>query len=278
MNNKPWICITGSASGLGRYLTGKLLNQGHQIIATDINKEALQTASKEDNWISHNLILETLDITVLAEWEQLLERHAPNENRQGNKVFSHLLNIAGFIQPGDAFENTVTQFKRHLDINVMGMINGCSVFLPHFTKHQQGHIINIASFAGILPVPGVVAYSTSKAAARSFSNGLAMDLYFTNSPINVSCVCPDLIATPMMDKQVGYGKHSRFVFSGDKPLTVEEVGDTILTTVWQKKPIEVALPRKREIQVRLLSLFPNLMLPVYKYLAKKGEKKLARLQ
>ena len=144
-----------------------------------------------------------------------------------------------------------------LKVNLTGTINGCDCLLPHFMQRRTGHIINIASLAGYGPVPGVVGYCVSKTAVRSFSNGLAMDLAVAGSPVKVSCVCPDLIATPMMDQQLNYGEHSRVVFSGNKPLTTEEVGACILGKVWTKKPMELAIPARRAWMGKLMGPAPG---------------------
>ncbi|WP_293146330.1 SDR family oxidoreductase [Moritella sp.] len=264
-----WIWITGSASGLGRHLTTELVNKGYSILATDINMLALDQAINEEQWPTEQVTLAALDITELAQWQALFKLSVA----QG-KQFSHLLNIAGFIEPSCGYKQPSRQIEKHININLMGIVNGCDTLLPHFQQSGAGHIINIASLAGIAPVPGVVAYSTSKAAVRSFSNGLAMELKLDNIPVNVTCVCPDLISTPMMEKQLTYGDHSKLVFSGGKALTVEQVGQLILGPVWRNKTIEVAIPFKREWQVRLTALFPNRMMGLYRYLANKGRRKL----
>ena len=189
--------------------------------------------------------------------------------------FSHLLNVAGIIRPGYAFENSARETGIQLQVNTMGTINGCDTLLPHFNQQHRGHFINIVSYAGFGPLPGVVGYTVSKTATRTFSNGLAMDLAIANSPIKVSCVCPDLIATPMMDLQVGYEDHSRIVFSGKRPLSTEEVCSVVLGRVWDEQPIEVAIPSLKGWLPRIGGLNPKLGLWVFRRLEDKGRKNLA---
>jgi nucleoside-diphosphate-sugar epimerase len=265
----PWVWVTGSASGLGRYLTGQLLQKGYRVLATDLSQDALLQARDEDAWPHDRVALESLNITELTEWQELLEKY----QQQGVK-FSHLLNVAGIIRPGFAYENTASEIGMQVNVNLMGTVNGCDVLLPHFTANSSGHLINVASYAGFGPVPGVVGYSTSKAAVRSFSNGLAMDLNMSGSPVNVSCVCPDLIATPMMDRQVNYGEHARLVFSGKRPLTTDEVAQVILGEVWEQQPIEVAIPKVKGWGIRLMGLNPDISLWLSRQIEKKGIKNL----
>lgn len=270
---KPWVWVTGSASGLGRYVTGQLLQRGYSVLATDLRDDELERVAASDGWPTSRLQLAKLDITDRDNWQSLFD-----ETQQQGRQFSHLLNIAGFIHPGHVFENTAQQMRTHLDINVMGMANGCDVLLPHLEALQRGHIINIVSLAGFGPAPGIVAYCASKAAARSFSSGLAMDLAYAGSSVKVSSVCPDVIATPMMDKQVGFGDHSRIVFSGARALTVEETGGLILGQVWDKQPLEVALPFHTAWTARLIGLKPDWGMWLSKRLEAKGKKKLAAMR
>jgi len=272
-DQKPWVWVTGSASGLGRYITGQLLQRGYSVLATDLRDDQLQQVAASDGWPASRVQLAKLDITDRENWQSLFE----DTQQQGLK-FSHLLNIAGFIRPGYAYENTAQQMRTHLDINVMGMANGCDVLLPHLEKQNRGHIINVVSLAGFGPAPGVVAYCASKAAARSFSGGLAMDLALAGSPVKVTSVCPDLIATPMMDKQVGFGEHSRIVFSGTKPLTVEETGGLILGRVWEQQPMEAALPSHKAWVARLAGLKPEWGMWMSRKIEAKGKRKLEAIR
>jgi 3-oxoacyl-[acyl-carrier protein] reductase len=107
---------------------------------------------------------------------------------------------------------------------------------------------------------------------------LAMDLKMADLPIKVSCVCPDLIATPMMDHQVTCGEHSRLVFSGKKPLTADEVAQVILGEVWEQQPMEVAIPKVKGWNIRLMGLNPEISLWLSRQIEKKGVKNLNRFR
>jgi nucleoside-diphosphate-sugar epimerase len=272
-DDEPWVWITGSASGLGRYLTGQLLQKGFRVLATDQNLDALEATAAEDGWAQNRGALEKLDVSAHQQWQTLFERYTGQGAR-----FSHLLNVAGIIRPGNSFSNMARDIGLQVKVNLTGTVNGCDCLLPHFSEHNAGHIINIASLAAFGPVPGVVGYCVSKAAVRSFSNGLAMDLAIDGSPVKVSCVCPDLIATPMMDQQINTGDHSRVVFSGNRPLMTEEVGAVILGKVWNEGPMEIALPARRGWMGKIMGMRPQLALWGARRLEDKGRAKLASLR
>lgn len=268
-----WIWITGAASGLGRNLAGQLLHKGYCVLATDQNLEALKTAATHDHWPEQFVRLASLDVSVRKQWQQLFSRCIAD-----GITFSHLLNVAGIIRPGNSFDNPARDVGAQVKINLTGTVNGCDTLLAHLQEQGRGHIINIGSLASYGPVPGVVGYTVSKTAVRAFSNGLAMDLDLAQSPVKVTCVCPDLIATPMMEHQLEYGDHARIVFSGDAPLHVDEVVALILGRVWQEQPMEAAIPRKRALMAAVMGLDPRLALSGARRLEGRGRDNLSRLR
>jgi nucleoside-diphosphate-sugar epimerase len=269
----PWVWVTGSASGLGCYLTTQLLQKGFRVLATDQNLDALEASAVEQGWSKEHVALENLDVSVRKQWQTIMAKYVEKGAR-----FSHLMNVAGIIRPGYSFTNMARDIGLQVKVNLIGTVNGCDSLLPHFEESSSGHIINIASLAALGPIPGVVGYCVSKSAVRSFSNGLAMDLSIQNSPVKISCVCPDLIATPMMDKQVECGDHSRLVFSGNRPLTTEEVGAVILTKVWHEQPMEIAIPARKAVMGKLMGMSPKLALWGFRRLEDKGRATLHSLR
>jgi 3-oxoacyl-[acyl-carrier protein] reductase len=130
----------------------------------------------------------------------------------------------------------------------------------------RGHILNIASLAGIAPVAGLTLYSASKFAVRGFTLAAATDL--KPHGVAVTVVCPDAVATPMLALQEDFAE-AALTFSGSKPLTVEEVGSAILDAL-ESRPLEVALPHSRAILARFASAAPGLASHVDPWLRKKG--------
>ncbi len=265
----PWIWVTGAASGLGRHLVGQLLQKGRCVLATDQDLAALEQSASADCWPARRVQCAALDVGVRKQWQDLLAQQCAN-----GRTFSHLLNVAGIIRPGYSFENTARDVGVQVKVNFTGTLNGCDTLLPHLEQHGSGHIINIGSLASFGPVPGVVGYTVSKSAVRTFSNGLAMDLELAGSPVKVSLVCPDLVATPMLDHQLEYGDHARIVFSGDRVLSIEEVCSAILGHVWNEQPMEFALPAGRALMARFMGMYPRLSLLGAKRLEDKGRRSL----
>jgi 3-oxoacyl-[acyl-carrier protein] reductase len=166
-------------------------------------------------------------------------------------------NIAGYLMPGYVTDVAPEVFDMHVDVNVKGVMYACHVGAKQMRKQGHGHIINIASIAGISHVPGLAAYCATKHAVRGFSLALAHEL----SPhgIHVSVVCPDAVETPMLQMQTKYPE-AAMTFGGGRGLTLQEV-ERALLSVLAKKPLEVVLPvpgSGRAFASKLSNAFPEL--------------------
>jgi 3-oxoacyl-[acyl-carrier protein] reductase len=181
-----------------------------------------------------------------------------------------LLNVAGVIRPGYVYEVAAADVDFHIDINTKGVIHGTHTAARQMLKQGGGHIVNIASLAGIAPVPGLPLYSASKFAVRGFSLAVAQEL--APMGVKVSVVCPDAVQTPMLDLQVDKAQ-AALTFSGSRTLTVQEVAGAILDHVLVKAPLELMLPVQRGWLAKLASAFPGLNARLIDALRRKGERK-----
>ena len=241
--------ITGSASGIGRVVADRLVAAGHRVLATDIDEGALERHAAEEGWPSSRARRARLDVTSADDWRRVLAE--ADEHFGGLDV---LYNIAGFLQPGytDAF--ALEDIDRHFDINVKGVMIGTRLAAERMVAQGRGHIVNIASMAALAPVPGLALYSASKYAVRSFSLAAAVEL--EKKGVAVTVVCPDAVATPMLDKQVDFDE-AALTFSGSRVLTADEVAEAITNRVLRDRPMELAIPRSRKVLARIADLVPE---------------------
>lgn len=257
--------LTGCASGIGRHLTQRLLAQGHRVLATDIDGDGLQRAAQSwpaESRSQNRLRLATLDVRDDVAWEQTLGDAV--DAWQGIDV---MMNVAGFLRPAHVADATTEDVHRHFDINVKGVVFGTRAAARHMIKARRGHIINIASLASLAPIPGIALYSASKYAVRGFSLAAAEEL--RQHGVAVTTVCPDAVATPMLDLQVDYPE-AALTFTAPKFLSVEEVADLILGKVMKRRPLLVSLPKRRALLARLADLFPAAQRPIASFLERQG--------
>lgn len=266
--NLHWI-VSGAASGIGQELAKQLLARGDRVCACDVQPAGLQ-ALKALAGASAQLRVETLDVRDAEAWKTLV---AQVEAEDG--PVDVLANIAGVLKENWVQDATAAEVDFHFDINVKGVIFGTQAVLPSMLARGQGHIINIASLAGLSPVPGIGLYSASKFAVRGYSLVAAMEL--ANKGIAVTAICPDAVQTPMLDIQQGKPQ-TALTFSGPRALTAQEVVAAILGPVLRDRPFEIALPAWRGATAKLAGNLPQLGNKAIGLFRKAGEKRQKLIQ
>ena len=266
-NKNKVVWITGSASGVGRHLANAFVEKGYRVLATDINFISLKKSFSEAARTNKNLILEKQDVTSKKDWEVVFKKVILKF-----KQLDILINNAGYVKPSFLIKTNEQDLNRHIDINFKGVAIGSLTAAKYMQQQKKGHIINIASLAGVAPVSGLGLYSAAKFAVRSFSLVLAHEL--KEHGVYVTVVCPDLIKTPMYELQLDYADESALVFSGPKPLTTKDIENVIFQKALKKKPMEITLPRSRGFLSKMGNIFPNLSYHLSKGLRKKGRKKI----
>ncbi|MBK8702224.1 MAG: SDR family oxidoreductase [Saprospiraceae bacterium] len=251
--------VTGAASGIGKHFAGELATRGFQLVLADVNEEGLAAAFTPH----HNTLLFHLDVRRADQWTELIAAALQRFGR-----IDYLFNIAGIIQPGFIAETAVEWIDRHIDINAKGVMYGTKLVSEVMVKQRSGHIVNIASLAGVAPIKGISFYSASKYAVRGFSLAAAYEL--RPHGVFVTVVCPDLVDTPMLDLQLNYPREAALTFSGPKrALQVSDIS-RVLWRVMKDKPLEVMFPASRGWMARLGNLLPALAQLLDAQLTRKG--------
>ncbi|HEY1057569.1 MAG TPA: SDR family oxidoreductase [Limnobacter sp.] len=238
--------VTGAASGIGQALVIALLEQGHRVCACDINTAGLELLKRHAD--AHQLRLAALDVRDAQAWQTLLDSVVHEWG-----ILDVLCNVAGVLKENWVHEATASEVDFHLDINVKGTVFGVQAAVKHMLPNHAGHIINIASLAGLSPVPGLSLYSASKFAVRGYSLSAALEL--APHGIAVTTICPDAVQTPMLDIQLGKPQ-TELTFSGPRALRTDEVVAAILKAL-DTHCVEVSLPAWRGATAKLASLAPN---------------------
>jgi len=264
MANPKVIIVTGCTSGIGLHMACAFAKQGHKVVATARNLERLQIIAANASWDPNQVLLEQLDIRSPVAWQHTIDRAIERWGR-----VDVLLNNAGYLKPGYIHELDPSEIDAHLDTNVKGTIMGSQVTAKQMVKQGSGHIINIASLAGIAPVPGLALYATSKFAVRGFSLSIADEL--KPYGVSVTVLCPDAVETPMLEMERDY-EETALVFSGGKILSVIDIENAIINRAMKRKPLEIALPGTRGFLAKLSSFLPEISSKAIGQLKKKGLK------
>lgn len=261
--------VTGAGGGLGAKIAAVLAGRGYTVNVTDLD---LAAAEKTASALGGKAFATALDV---RDDEAVHAAAATTVQRAGR--LDVWVNNAGVLFTGPAWEQDAAQRRLMVEVNTMGLMNGTVAAIKQMLGSGGGHIVNIASLAGLVLVPGEAVYSGTKHAVLGFSLSTQADLHQALiKDIHISCICPNGIWTPMLyDKLEDPG--AALSFSG-KLLTVDEVAravDKVLDRPRQVTPV----PMWRGVQVRVLDAVPDLALkalPLVVSQARRNQKRLLR--
>ena len=180
--------LTGAASGIGRSFALALAKEGMNLYISDINMERLANVKKEIEEMGCKVIAVKCDVSKYEDFEK-----AAKDFHSKFGDMDLLINNAGIAISGGIEELELEDWKKVLDINLWSIIYSLKVFLPRMLEKKSGHIVNVASTAGVCGTSEPLPYITSKFAVVGLSEALYGQLY--NRGINVSVIVPSYIKT-----------------------------------------------------------------------------------
>ena len=184
--------VTGAGSGLGRELCLKLAERQYRILLADFNVAGAQETLDMVRKAGGDGEVYECDVSKKESVEQMA-RYAFDKFKRVDL----LINNAGVTSSGFTGEAPIEDWKWCIDIDMWGMIYGCHYFIP-LMKAQGGggHIVNVASLAGLICLPEMGPYNVAKAAVVALSETMKPELAPHN--IGVSVVCPSFFNTNLL--------------------------------------------------------------------------------
>lgn len=183
--------ITGGASGIGRASAKRLAEEGTNVVVTDVDVEGGEETVKQidESNFPGTAYFRELDVTDYDRFSEVLE-----EADERLDAVDILFNNAGIGEMQSFEETSPAHVENMLEVNVMGVWNGCHAVLPLMKDGGGGSIINTSSMAGWSPT-NITTYGLSKAAVLHFTRSVAAEL--GSHDIRVNAICPGLIDTQM---------------------------------------------------------------------------------
>ncbi len=185
--------VTGAARGIGKLLAQRLLEDGARVALLDLDEETLEKTRAQLSAIG-DVRAYTLDVSDGPSIYEVCERILSDM-----KGIDLLVNNAGIVTGGPLTEVSDERHTLTFAVNVLGVVRMTRALLPSMMERRQGHIVNIASAAGLTGVALQTTYSSSKWAVVGFSESLHYELRHLKHPIPVTCICPGYIDTGMFD-------------------------------------------------------------------------------
>lgn len=250
--------ITGGGSGIGAAVGSLLAEQGDTVILADVNVDAADDVAGRIVASGGHAESAALDVRDPQAFARLADRVVADHGR-----IDLLFNNAGIGVGGVIEDLTHEHWQRVVDVNVMGVVNGIRAVYPHMISQGDGHIVNTASLAGLLPSPLLAPYSMTKHAVVGLTVSLRPEAALHG--VRVSALCPGATETPMLDSRgpedlaPHEGMSARELLtkaSGGEIYPVEDLAQDFLRGVRANKTLIVA-PRRARMAWRFYRLLPG---------------------
>jgi len=225
--------VTGGASGIGLALARRFAAEGMHLVLADIEQSALDAATAELGEGGTQVLALRTDVSDPVAVEALA---AAAYGRFG--AVHVLVNNAGVVTGGPAWEQSLEDWNWVLGVDLWGVVHGVRAFVPRMLAGgAPGHIVNTASIAGLLAMPGIAPYDVAKAGVVSLSECLHFDLEAVGAPIGVSVLCPGRVRSRIGESDRNRpggaaGTHYRpGTVVPDTVLSAEATADLVLASI-----------------------------------------------
>ena len=230
--------LTGAGGGIGRLMATRLGHMGCKLSLSDINAAAIEETKQllvNAGIPEGNIMVSQCDVSK----KQSISETAAKARAAFGPV-TILINNAGIVSGKTTLELSDAMISRTMDVNTVSHLYTIKEFLPEMIANKKGHIVSIASMAGLAGIPGLVDYCASKSGAVSIDEALRLELKKNGhyGYIKTTCICPYFIDTGMFE-----GVSSVFPMY---LLTPEEVVERIINAI-QQEEAAVTIPWRGNI-------------------------------
>ncbi|OBF13008.1 SDR family oxidoreductase [Mycobacterium sp. ACS4331] len=235
------IAITGAARGIG-YATAKaLLARGARVVIGDRDVAVLDQAVGELVRLGQATGY-PVDVTDPESFAVFLDK----ARTDGAGHIDVLINNAGVMPVGPFLEQTDQAIRTSVEVNFCGVLTGCRLVLPEMVKRRSGHIVNIASMAGMVAVPGQAVYAGTKFAVVGLSTALADE--FAPQGVKVSVVLPTFTNTELISGTDASG--------AQKPVQPEDIAAGVAKVLDKPSITHLSVPGPLRAVGALTQLLP----------------------
>jgi NADP-dependent 3-hydroxy acid dehydrogenase YdfG len=190
LKSQQVIAITGGGSGLGRALARLYAKRGWRVAISDLSAERAADVAKELTEAGTEVLAQVCDIAKAEDLQTFVDDIVAKFGR-----IDVFVNNAGVAGSGSLEQTSFADWEWMIDIDLMGVVRGCKAVVPVLRKQGYGHVVNVASIAGVVAGPMMASYNVAKAGVISLSESLRKDL--TGTGVEVSVVCPSFFTSDL---------------------------------------------------------------------------------
>lgn len=229
--------VTGAGSGIGRALARRLAETGWTVAVSARTARDLDTLAAE---VPGRITAFLLDVTDAAACVETGRQIEASLGPLDLAVFN-----AGSYFPTTAEDFSVANFKKTVDVNLMGEVNCMGAVVPSMLARRAGHIVLMGSLTGLVGLPTAASYGATKAALNSIAQAFKPD--FERFGITISVINPGFVKTPLTDK-------NRFPMPF--LIGVDAAVDHIMRGI-ERQRFDISFPWQMSFLVRLLAALPD---------------------
>jgi NAD(P)-dependent dehydrogenase (short-subunit alcohol dehydrogenase family) len=183
--------VTGAASGIGLGIAEAFVAQGMMVMLADVDEPRL---AREEQRLAASGATVAASVVDVGDSSQVDALAAAVLARFGG--IHVVCNNAGIIRPGRTWELPLADWEAVLRVNLLGVVHGVRTFVPLLLAGgEPGHVVNVASMAAVVPVPGIGPYNVAKHGVLALSEVLQAELAAAGAPIGVTVVMPGRVRT-----------------------------------------------------------------------------------
>ena len=186
--------VTGAGQGIGRAIALRLADAGATVVVADMNRKVGQAVAKEIEALGRKSLVIEVDVSKLDQTQRMAQ-----QTLEAFDQIDILVNNAGIAGKTATLPDLdESDWDAVIDVNLKGVFLCCKAVIDHMIERQYGKIVSVASIAGKEGNPTLIPYSASKAGVICLTKALAKEV--TEYSINVNCVSPAVIQTPILEQ------------------------------------------------------------------------------
>ncbi len=186
--------VTGAGQGIGRAIALRLAGAGATVVVAELNRKVGETVAKEIEALGRKSLVVEVDVSKLDQTQRMAQQTLEAFNQ-----IDILVNNAGIAGKTATLPDLAeSDWDAVIDVNLKGVFLCCKAVIDHMIERQYGKIVSVASIAGKEGNPTLIPYSASKAGVICLTKALAKEV--TEYSINVNCVSPAVIQTPILEQ------------------------------------------------------------------------------
>jgi NAD(P)-dependent dehydrogenase (short-subunit alcohol dehydrogenase family) len=189
------VVIVGASSGIGRETALRFAQKGAKLVISARSESGLSSLEEEIRQMGGNATSVVADVSEFEQVQTIADKAIAVYGRMDTWVHSSATAVFSTFE-----ELTPQEFKRVIDVTLMGQVYGAMIALPHLKREGRGALIHISSMEGRRALPFQSAYSSAKHGIEGFLESLRVELKHEGIPISITSIKPSVINTPFYNK------------------------------------------------------------------------------